>query len=129
MELEKAPLYAPTACSNERASPIIAAPDLTLYGRGDVSRASPRRNGIAGTQRRGKLRPLQVLEEQRERAIENRGRIAVRSAVPHQILDSPQLIVSVARDRELNLVSLRRERGDDRRPLRWRDNSGEWIVI
>jgi len=60
--------------------------------------------------RRAGLRPLDLLEEQRDRAIEDGGRIAVRDLATEQRLKPPQLVVRFLADRELDAIALRKRR-------------------
>jgi hypothetical protein len=55
---------------------------------------------------------LQLGEEQCECTIDDRQDVAVRHPVPHEILNLPQSVVRLARERALQFVSFGRERGD-----------------
>ena len=58
--------------------------------------------------RRGReLRLLDLLEEQRDGAIEDGARISVRDFAAKQRLKAPQLVVRVLADRELDAIALR----------------------
>ena len=75
-----------------------------------------REDGDLGLLRRPRARGLRIsptleIGEQRgERAVEDLGSIAGRDDVPEQILDPAQLVVRLARDRQLHLVSVGRQR-------------------
>ena len=89
-----------------------------------------------GPDSRRQLRPLEVGEQKRQRAVEDRGRVTVRSRVPQQVLDLPQLVVRVAGHGELHLEAFGRERrhlrrggggGDADNTGRSSRESGLWI--
>jgi hypothetical protein len=52
---------------------------------------------------------LQVLEQRRQRPIEDRRRVASRKTMAQKILHLPKLVVGFATDRELHFVSFRGE--------------------
>jgi hypothetical protein len=88
-----------TAC---RVSPPYFSPD----GRWDVARA---RHGFARAprhRRHCRATPFEILEQGRQRAIQDGGNLAVRQRVPEQILDAPQLLASLACDGQLEFVAV-----------------------
>jgi hypothetical protein len=69
----------------------------------------------------GKLLPLQVLEEQSERAIDDLGHVSVGNGVPEEILGEPQLLAGLSVRGEADLISVGCERGNEwRSPCRYR---------
>ena len=60
------------------------------------------------------LLPLEVLQQQRDRTVEDNSGIAIRHLMPQQVLDAAEFVVGVAADGELHLVSFRGERSDNR---------------
>ncbi|HEU0107796.1 MAG TPA: hypothetical protein VFT38_16565, partial [Vicinamibacteria bacterium] len=125
MELEEGALRAPvSAFGDEGALTSIAALRRSL----DVHRDIPRSdNGCsklpirpAADSARSRLRGgpelglLHLLEQQGERAIEDRGRIPVRDLAAEKGLEAPQSLVALLADRELDTVALGRRRLDDR---------------
>jgi hypothetical protein len=56
------------------------------------------------------LRALQLAEQPRQRPIEDDGDVAVRHAMPQEILYLPQLVMRLARDRELHVELFWRQR-------------------
>ena len=67
---------------------------------------------VRGLTVEGKLRLAQVIKQECQRLLDILADISVRHAVPHQILRLAQLVVGLARHRELNLVTLRSQRFD-----------------
>ncbi|PYQ42121.1 MAG: hypothetical protein DMF77_13935 [Acidobacteria bacterium] len=63
--------------------------------------------------RRPKLRLLDLLEQQGEGAVEDRGWIAVRDLTAEKGLEVPQPLVALLADRELDAVALERGGLDD----------------
>jgi hypothetical protein len=125
MELEEGALRASVPVSgDEGALTSIAALRRSL----DVPRDIPRRDngrsklpirpGADWTRPRLRGGPelglLDLLQEQAERAIEDRGRIAIRDLAAEKGLDAPQLLVALLADRELDTIALRRSGLDDR---------------
>ena len=91
------------------AAPIVASPDLSLDGRGNVSRATDCLARGARRLHHCTSTTLQILEQQSQRAIEDLSRIARRDDMPPERLHAAELLVRLARDRELQLVALRRQ--------------------
>jgi len=87
------------------ASALIPATDLArctdpgfdvFYGAGTLIVICARRPDIRSLPLHpGNLRPLELVHEQRQRLVNNDGRIASRYRVPHQILRSTQLGVGL----------------------------------
>ena len=109
MELQKSSLRTATVRPDERAPAAITVPHLPPDRRRNVARPRDRWTRSPRAFSRGHLRPLEIREQHRQRPIEDRGRIAVRNRMPQQILRAAQLVVRLARNRELHLVALRRE--------------------
>jgi len=132
MELQEGALRASVSVlGDECALTAITLRDLAL----DVPRDVPRRDGgrpklpirpgadNTWPRLRGgpELGLLDLLEEQGECAVEDRGRIAVRDLAAEKGLDAPQLIVALLADRELDTIALGRSGLDDRTARRrWR---------
>ena len=53
--------------------------------------------------------PLELVEQQRQRAIENRCRIATWNLMTQQVLHPPELVIGLPVDGELHLESFRGE--------------------
>jgi hypothetical protein len=56
-----------------------------------------------------------VLEQQRQRAVDNRGGIAIRNIVTKKVLEPTELRVGLGAHRDLDLVTSWGERSDHRR--------------
>jgi len=95
---------------DEAALPALPPPGHALRLVGSVPRPAPIRPGTdrPRLRRRADLLSLDLLEEQRDRAIEDGGRIAVRDLAAQERLKSSQLVVRVLADRELDAIALRR---------------------
>jgi hypothetical protein len=122
VELQESRLPAASCRSDERTAPLVAGPDRTLDGGGNVTRAgSRRRRRIAPVKNGSKTRPLEVPEQQRDRLVEDRLQVAVRDDMAHQIPHAAELGVRPGADRELDSVTARRQGGHDSGPLTARD--------
>ena len=114
VEFEETALGAAALTPDKRALTAVARPHRSP-GRGrDVARS---RCALAGMARRvGGCRflPLQLLQQQTERAIEDFRRITIQHAMSQEILRPSQLLVRRAVDRQLNFVSLWCQRRDGR---------------
>jgi hypothetical protein len=108
--LEETALTASAFCSYKRALTAIALPDVALYRGRHIARAG----GCAGVPARacrgGDLGSLELRDERRERSLNDCGRISIGNRVPKEILSASQVVVSFARDGDLNLEALGRER-------------------
>jgi hypothetical protein len=62
--------------------------------------------------RRGDSRALEVLQQQRQRAVENHRWIAVRHGVTEKVLHASELVITLTTYSELYFVAFRRERLD-----------------
>jgi len=95
-------------------------PDGPIRPRTDRS-ASPRPG------RPPQLRLLDLLEQEGERALEDRARIAVGDLAAEEGLETPELVVALLADRELHAIALRRRGLDDRTTRgKSRRRTGEW---
>jgi hypothetical protein len=65
------------------------------------------------------LLPLEILQQQRQRAVEDDSRISVRYLVSQKVLCSAKLVVRLSAHRHLYFVALRSERSDHG-PTAWR---------
>jgi hypothetical protein len=110
VKLEESAFGAAPAPSHERTPPFVAPPHLALHGGRDVPRAAGRTSRAAWRRCRGTSTTFQILQQQGQGAIEDLGEIAARDRVPGQGLHAAQLVMGLSRDRELDLVALRRER-------------------
>ncbi len=120
MELEEPPLgAAATLMAHEGAPAAVAEPDRAF----DLGRNVPRARGGAATPTRavrgGELLPGQVGQQRRQRPIDDRPQIPIRDLVPQEGLRERELFVRLGARRELHLVTLGRQWGDDRR-TRWK---------
>jgi len=114
MKFEKPALVATSLPADERALPAVTLPDLAPNARRNVpARARLLPLMISRLRDRRHLLSLDVGEQQRQGAIEDLRGISVRDRVSQQILCAAQLVVRVARNRELDLVVLWRERLQD----------------
>jgi len=114
VDFETATLRATTGSAHERALVSITPPHFPAYR----SRNMPGvliRGGwdAARTLRRRKTCSFELLQQERQGALEDHRWIAARNLMPHQLLDPSQLVVHLPADRDLDLVSLRRERSHE----------------
>ena len=115
MELEEAPLAAPPpARGDEGAAAPVSGPDRPPHVRRDVPGVLRLATALAGPLGGGELLPLEVLDEQGERAIEDLGQIAAGNGVSEQVLGPPQLLARLRAGREADLVALGGEGAHDR---------------
>jgi hypothetical protein len=111
VKLEECRFAASALAPFERTATAVARPDGAAHGRRDVTASGGERTRrLPRRLRLRQLRPLEMLEQQRQRAIDDRGGIAVRDRVTQQILRAPELVVRVAADGELHFVPLGAER-------------------
>jgi hypothetical protein len=75
---------------------------------------------------RGQFSFLQVGEEQGQGPLTDRGWITGRNAVAQQILCTPELVVRLARERELHPVTLGRQGRNHRRTGGCRSSHRRW---
>ncbi len=124
VELEVRPLGTPSSRrSHVRALTSIALPDGTLHVRRDVARRRLVRRVIRsrtdGTRRawlvrHTHLRLLDVVKEQRDGTVEDRGGIAIRDLAAQERLEAAQLFVRLVANGELHAITLRRRGSHDR---------------
>jgi hypothetical protein len=139
MELDERPIgAAPAVRSHERAEAEIAQPHGALDLGRNVARS---RCGGLRTPRLvggGELLPREVREEAAEGAVEDGRLVAGRNCVSQHVLREPQLLESLAADRELDPVSVggkgqRRHRSgkgwNRRRKLRYRRGERRHLVV
>ncbi|MBI2246507.1 MAG: hypothetical protein HYU65_00970, partial [Armatimonadetes bacterium] len=113
MELEEAPLSTAAAvAAREGAAPAVSEPHRSLDLGRDVSRAGDKAAASAGVVRGGKLLLGEVLEQRRQRSIEDRRRIPIRDLMAQEVLREPELLVRFGAHRELHLIALGRQRDD-----------------
>jgi len=116
MELDEALLGTATAVTgHEGAAPAVAKPDRTLDLGWDVTRAGDKAAAPARAVRGGQLLLGEVLQERRQRSIEDRRRIPVRDLMAQEVLREPELLVRFGAHRELHLIALGRQRDDSSR--------------
>jgi hypothetical protein len=109
MKLQEACLTAAALSPFERTAAAVARPDSAADGRRNMTAACGDRAGhLSRRFRLRQLRSLELLEQQRQRAIDNRRGIAVGNRVPQQILRTPELVVGLAADGELQLCTAQR---------------------
>jgi hypothetical protein len=126
VELQVRPLRAsPSFGRDAGALAPVAPPDRAPDGSRDVARGDgalpdrrirprtdrPRRPGLG---RRPQLRPLDLLEQKAQGAVEDGARIAVRDLTAEEGLNPPKLVVGLRADGELHPEPLRRRGLDDR---------------
>lgn len=102
MELEERGFAASASPSDERAAFLIATPNRTPDSRRYVT---SRRSGLARAWSRrrykGKPAPLEIVDQQRQRAIEDRTDVFTRQRMSCKGLRAPQLFVRLSRQRHL----------------------------
>ena len=107
MQLQETSLGAAARSPDERALAAIPlphlAPDVRRYLARDRAGASRRARMFC----RRKLPPFEIVDEQFECALYHASDVAVRDAVPQQVLRAPEVSVAFARQGELDLVGLR----------------------
>ena len=115
VEFKKSVFTATTVSPNERTLASITRPNLTLHSRRHVTASVVRSRSIARPLHVRQLPALEILEQQRQRAIEYDSWISVWDQMSEQILNSPELRMCLATNRELHFVTLRRQRSNQRR--------------
>ena len=113
VEFDEARLGAPAHAADKRALPAIALPDGPSHRGRNVPcdfRRCGRRTGGSRPVGCRVLRPGELLEQQRERLLEDGRRVAVWNREPQEVLRVTQLVVRLTIHRELNLVAGGRER-------------------
>ena len=126
MELQEGALRASvSAFGDEAALAAVTAPHRALDMPRDIPRRENRRSKLPIRPGADSARPrlrgcpelgfLHLLEEQGERAVEDRAWVAVRDLAAEKGLNAPQLVVALLADRELDAIALRRwsRRSDD----------------
>jgi hypothetical protein len=112
VELQETSFPALPFGADERALALVPRPDRTADRRRNVARAVARRAAGAWAVGGGQRRSLQMHQKPRQRMVDDRGRIAVRKRVSHQILRTSQLLDGLRAHRDLDLVTLRGQRLD-----------------
>ena len=113
MELEKRALRAsPAAPADERAASRVAPPDLAPDGGRNMPRPVVRARRLPRRADRAAAPALEIVKQQRQRAVDDRCQVAVGKGMSHERLDALQLFVRLARNRQLQFVALRCERRD-----------------
>jgi hypothetical protein len=112
VEFEESRFAAAPMCSFKLALPAVTRPDGPFDLGGNMTRAFSSCHSRARSIRNGDPFLLQVSEQQRNRPLEDHGRVTIRNAMTQQVLHSPQLLVRLATNGELYFVSFRGE---------WRD--------
>jgi hypothetical protein len=110
MKLEKPAFGAAARAADECTLPAIAFPHVPPNRRWDMSRTRrhrPTRSRVLGC---GVPDPFDIRQQHRQRAIDDRGDVAVRNRVAEQVLEPAQLVVGLTRHADLNLVAFRRGR-------------------
>jgi hypothetical protein len=98
---------------DERAASTITSSHGAPHRRRDVARAfGGALRGRSGTLSLGEALAFESIDQKRDGAIEDLGRIPRRHRVTQQRLGTPELVVCLARDGELNPIALRGERCD-----------------
>jgi hypothetical protein len=119
VELEKCGLATASLAAYECAAASVPPPDGTPYLRRDVARPSCIYRSrcecrTARTRRFGEAPAFQLLDEPRERAVEDLARIAGGKGVAQKRLRPAKPVVGLARDGELDPIAFGRERRDTR---------------
>ena len=113
--LQETALSTATLSPGVRAAPVVAPPDRSLDGRGNVSGAAEHLARGARRPHRRTSTTLEILEQQGQRTVEDLRRIARRDHMPAERLHAENLLVCLSRDRKLQPVALRRQRSYRRR--------------
>src|SRR5215472_1873804 len=114
VDFEAATLRATTGGAHERALASITPPHFPAYGSWNMPRVLLRGSrDAARTLRCRKASSFELLEQERQGALEDNRWIAVRDLMPHQVLDPSQLVVHLPAYGDLDFVSLRRERSNE----------------
>src|SRR5207244_5310152 len=100
----------PACVPFESAPAAVPIPDLTPDGGRNMPRAGDGWARGPWTVRLRQLLPLEVLEQECERAVEHHRRISVGHLMPKEVLHASQLVVRLTTDGDLHLVTLGRER-------------------
>jgi hypothetical protein len=85
VEFEEGRLGTATCAANERAAPLVAPPDLALYGRGHMPGGAAFFKALPRPDRGATPSLLDIGEEQGQGAIEDRSDVAVGDGVPQQV--------------------------------------------
>jgi hypothetical protein len=107
MKFPKAAFLASPLAAHEPAPPGVTLPPGPFHGRGNVARQPGCGSRRARVLRARQLRPLQMLDEQGQGAVQDLGRIAVRHDVPQQVLRTSQLVVRLPTYCDLHSVAVR----------------------
>jgi len=118
VQLQEAALRTATVGSHKGAALIVARPHRARHGGRDVTGRGRRGSSGAGTGGGRDPGLLEIGDQDRERAVDNRCEVAVRHHVAQQILRAPQLRVGLRTHRPLQPVPLWREWRDERRRRR-----------
>jgi len=110
VELEMASRRASAGGPDERAAALVPRPDGAFHGGRNVARCRIRLPRCARSIGLRQRLPFQLRQQQRERAIEDDCRVAVRHRSREQILNAPEPVMRLASDRELELVTFRSQR-------------------
>ena len=114
VEFEKCRLRAASVIADRRAPTRIPSPDGSPHCCRDVARTLGARFRRARSSRFGEALAFEPLDQERDGAVEDLGRVARRHRVAQQCLGATEPVVRLARDGELNPVALRRDRHDAR---------------
>ena len=106
MELEPAGLAASAMRTFKGASATVSCPYFALDSGGDVPLVCLARPGRPWLLSPRELHPFELIDEQRERSIENCGVIAGRNCMAQQILRLAKLALGVGADRDSKQVSI-----------------------
>ncbi|MBI4476124.1 MAG: hypothetical protein HY654_03065 [Acidobacteria bacterium] len=123
VKLEEPSLGASAVPAHEGTPPVVTPPHVVPDRGRDVPAGGSRLSRGARRRRRGTSMTFQLFQEQRQGPIDDLGGIAVWERVAHEGLHAAQLLMGLARDRELNFVALwgeRHDRGARRRRRRGR---------
>ena len=101
--LEEPALRAATGRAHERALATVAVPDCTSHRRRNVAAVGATRLRYPRSIHHSVLRLVQLRQEQRQRAIDDDGNIAVRNTVSQQILGLSKFVVGLTRDGDCTL--------------------------
>ena len=95
MKFQKPALRAAPLRSPERASPSIPLPDAATDASGDVTRSCVDRANHNRSIARSEFRLLELPNEQRQGAFDDRAKIAARDRMPQQILGTTEVVVAL----------------------------------
>jgi hypothetical protein len=120
IKLDEGPLVAPSpVLADEGACALVTRKDRSPDLGRDIPAAGSRTPTGPRPLGRGELSPGQLLEEHRQRPIDDFGQVSTGDGVSQQVLSLAQLLSRLGARREPYLIAVWRERPDERSASRW----------